>query len=353
MSEARYSAHDLITFATHLLEKVDLPSERAQVMAEMLVEADLMGHSTHGLNLLGPYLQELENGGMTKTGDPAVIADHGASLTWDGRYLPGPWLVVRALELACERVKQHPVVTISIQRSHHIACLAAYLKAVTDQGYLLILACSDPNESAVAPFGGMKPVYSPDPLAVGIPTKGDPILIDISASTTAMGVVRRALNEGKRLPGAWLLDNQGHPTDDPAEFFTEPRGSVLPLGGIDLGYKGFALGLLIEALTGALSGHGRSDPVQQWGASVFIQVMDPAAFGGRDTFLRETEWIAEQSRTNPPRPGHPPVRLPGERGLQRRAEQLENGVTLYPAILPSLQPWSEKLGVPMPAVFPE
>lgn len=125
MSEARYSAHDLITFATHLLEKVDLPSERAQVMAEMLVEADLMGHSTHGLNLLGPYLQELENGGMTKTGDPAVIADHGASLTWDGRYLPGPWLVVRALELACERVKQHPVVTISIQRSHHIACLAA------------------------------------------------------------------------------------------------------------------------------------------------------------------------------------------------------------------------------------
>jgi LDH2 family malate/lactate/ureidoglycolate dehydrogenase len=121
------------------------------------------------------------------------------------------------------------------------------------------------------------------------------------------------------------------------------------MGGLDHGHKGYALALLVETLTGALAGHGRADPTEGWGASVFIQVLSPALFGGAEEFLRQTEHLAATCRATPPRPGVERVRLPGENGLRRRAAQLAHGVDLYPGILSALVPWSDKLGVPAPA----
>jgi L-lactate dehydrogenase len=344
----RYAAADLRAFATALLQRAGLAEDRAGVVAHILVEADLMGHTTHGLQLLAPYLRELDSGMMTAEGEPQVIADHGAALTWDGRYLPGPWLVVQAMETAFERIQAYPVVAVAIRRSHHIACLAAYPKRATDRCLFMLLTCSDPNAQGVAPFGGLRPLYTPNPLAAGIPTQGDPVILDISVSTTTMGLVSRLNQQGQRLPRPWLLDNQGKLSDDPADMQADPPGSILPLGGMDAGHKGFALGILVEALTSALAGYGRAEQPNRWGASVFLQVIDPMAFGGHDAFTRETQWFAEAARSNPTRPGDPPVRLPGSLALQRRTEQLQDGVTLYPTILPGLVGWAEKLGVPLP-----
>ena len=350
--ETLYVASDLITFAVGLLQAVGLAQNRAQVVAEILLEADLMGHSTHGLQLLAAYLGELEADSMTKAGEPSIIADSGSAVTWDGRYLPGPWLMKQALDLAFERIQEHPVVTVVIQRSHHIACLAAYPERATEKGLLMLLATSDPSGRTVAPYGGIQPVYTPNPIAAGIPTQREPIILDISMSATANGIVNRFHSQGRQLPGLWMLDNQGNVSDNPDASFSKPPGSILPLGGLDLGYKGFALGLLVEALTAALGGHGRADEPKRWGASVFLQVLDPAAFGGNDRFIRETEWLAEACRTNPTKPGDPPVRLPGSRALQLRAEQLKKGVALYPSIMPTLKPWVEKLGIPLPMPLP-
>lgn len=349
ITSPRYSAQGLIIFATTLLARSGLSHERARTVAEILVEADLMDHTTHGLQLLAPYLKELETGAMMKDGEPTVIADRGSAITWNGNYLPGPWLVVKAIDLACERIQEHPVVTIAIQRSHHIACLAAYPERVTKKGLFLLLTCSDPRAKAVAPYGGTRPLYTPNPLAAGIPTQSDPIILDVSLSTTAWGVVSRSRQEGKQLPHPWLLDGEGNPTHDPNVVSAEPPGSILPLGGVDLGYKGFALGLLVEALTSALAGYGRIEDEHQWGSSVFLQVIDPDAFGGRDYFLRETQWLASASINNPTRPGDPPVRVPGHRALQRRSYQLEHGVSLYPSIMPALKPWAERLDVALPS----
>lgn len=345
----RYSNQDVLTFAKTLLQQTGLAQDRAKVVAEILLEADLMGHTTHGLQLLAPYLRELESGIMAKEGEPVTVMDQGSAITWDGKYLPGPWLTQQAMELCFDRIEHHPVVTVTIQRSHHIACLAAYPKQATDRGLFMLLTCSDPSVTTVAPYGGIKPLYTPNPLAAGIPAQGDPIILDISMSNTANAMVNRFYNQGQSLPGPWLLDHQGNPTDDPSVLSSEPPGSILPLGGIDLGYKGFALGLLIEALTAALSGHGRSDRATHWGASVFLQIINPDAFGGKDHFIRETEWLAEACRKNPTKPGHPPVRLPGARALQLREEQLRTGVFLYPTILPALTPWAEKFGLALPS----
>jgi LDH2 family malate/lactate/ureidoglycolate dehydrogenase len=345
----RYKADGLKVFAKSLLEKLDLPSERAAVVADILVEGDLMGHTTHGLQLLAAYLKELEEGGMAATGEPEVLQDRGAAVTWNGRYLPGPWLVSRAMDLAFERIAAHPVMTTVIRCSHHIACLQAYLKQATDRGLMMLLMSSDPSCGSVTPFGGCTPVYTPNPIAAGFPADGEPILIDISASTTTNGLTQRLYDAGQQLSHEWLVDNQGRASRDPAVLFTEPPGAILPLGGLDSGHKGFALGLLVEALTASLGGFGRSDRPDHWGAAVFMQIIDPAAFGGLANFKRETGWLAAACRSAAGLPGGSGVRLPGQRGLALRRKYLAEGVQLAPTIMPLLEPWAEKLAVALPA----
>ena len=285
---------------------------------------------------------------MGKQGEPLVVADHGAALTWDGRYLPGPWLVRQAIRIAQARLADVPVMTVVIRRSHHIGCLQAYLKPVTDAGHLILLSCSDPASRTVAPHGGIAPRFSPNPLAAGIPTAAAPILMDISMSTTANAVCKRLATAGQRTPGPWLVNRDGEATDDPNVVLDGQNGALLPLGGMDLGHKGFGLALLVEALTNALGGHGRADAESRWGASVFLQLINPAAFGGRDAFLREATFLAESCRQSPVAAGKPPVRLPGAGALSRRANQIANGVELHPTILPALVPWAEKLRVKLP-----
>ncbi|HTQ30662.1 MAG TPA: Ldh family oxidoreductase [Opitutaceae bacterium] len=345
----RYGAPDLIRFASDLLRHGGLEAEKSSAVAEILAEGDLLGHTTHGLQLLAPYLIDLENGHMTKTGAPLVLADFPAAITWDGRHLPGPWLVLQAIGLAADRAKTNGMCTVVIRSSHHIACLAAYLKRVTDQNLMVLLSCSDPRPASVAPHGGRRPLYTPNPIAAAWPTGSDPVMLDVSLSITSNGFVNRCRAEGRRLPGPWLIDHEGNPTDDPAAAFTQPPGALLPIGGLDHGHKGYALGLLVETLTSGLAGRGRADPQTKWTANVFLQVIDPALFGGAENFLRQTAWLSTACHDTPPRPGFDRVRLPGESGLRRREAQLKNGVELHPGILPALAPWAQKLGVAPPA----
>jgi LDH2 family malate/lactate/ureidoglycolate dehydrogenase len=342
----RYRPADLIDFARRLFEAAGCDADKPAVIAELLVEADVLGHTTHGLALAAGYLAELEAGSMTRTGEPTVVADRAAAVTWDGHALPGVWLTAKGLDLAIERARHYGLAAVAIRRSHHIACLAAYLRRATEHGLMAIIASSDPSSASVAPYGGRRAVFTPDPLAVGIPTDGDPILIDISASITTNGLTNRLKAEGKRFPGPWALDADGCPSDDPAVLFAEPPGTLLPTGGADHGHKGYGLALAIEALTQALPGYGRAEQPEGWGASVYIQVMDPAAFGGAEAYLRQTSWIAAACRANPPVPGVGAVRLPGQQGLARRRQAMVEGVAPYAGIMARLGEWAAKLGVP-------
>jgi LDH2 family malate/lactate/ureidoglycolate dehydrogenase len=255
-------------------------------VAKVLVEADLLGHDTHGLDMLARYLYEIAAGRMAREGEPETLRDSGSALTWDGRRLPGPWLVKRAIATARERLAAHPAVTVVIRRSHHIGCLQAYLKPVTDEGLVLLLTCSDPSGAGVTPHGGVASRLTPNPFAAGFPTGGAPVLLDVSMSTTTNALTKRLYEEGGRLPGPWLVDADGRATDDPAALFGDRRGALLPLGGLELGHKGFALALLIEALTSGLAGHGRAMGRRMGRRS--SSSSSTSAFAGREAFVRET-----------------------------------------------------------------
>src|ERR1051325_3644096 len=110
----KYDATALCKFAKALLLASGLDDDRAFDVADVLLEGDLLGHTTHGLALLPLYLEALRENMMEKYGEPEIVADHGASLTWDGRYLPGPWLVRRAIRVAQERLAKKPILPIGI-----------------------------------------------------------------------------------------------------------------------------------------------------------------------------------------------------------------------------------------------
>ena len=345
---AVYRQRDLAGFASSLFKAAGLKPDRAEIGAAVLVEGDLLGRDTHGLAQLPAYLNALATGTMARDAEIVTVSDHGAVAVWDGQRNLGPWLVHTGIELGMQRARQYGVFNLAIRRSHHIAALSAYLKRATDEGFLVILSSSDPSTASVAPPGGTQAMITPNPMAAGIPTGGAPVLIDISMSTTTNGMVERHRREGRNLPYPWLLDADGVISDDPEVFFTEPKGSILPLGGKDLGYKGFSMGFLTEILTSALSGFGRADPSEGWGASVFLQVLWPDAFGGASEFQRQADHLVKIALDNKRVKDGPAVRLPGRQALALRDKQLREGVGLHPSIIPALEPWALKLDVPLP-----
>lgn len=348
MPDSRFDYPTLLSFAAELGTKVGLPSERARVQAEVLLEADLMGHTTHGLAMLPNFLRAVETGAIRASGDPEVISDRGAAVLWDADRLPGTWLLTHAISEARKRCAEHPVVTFSIRRIGSIAALGAYLRQATDHGLVITIMNSDPAMRTVAPAGSVQAQFAPNPVAFGYPTDSDPVLIDISTSPVANGWVRRWNAEKKKLPAKWVQDPDGNLSDDPATMFTDPPGTMLPLGGLDAGHKGYALALMVEALTAGLTGLGRADKVTGGGTPVFLQLINPNAFAGEPALRREAGWLAAACRASKPRPGTSAVRMPGDGANAKRCEQLANGVALYPGIMPELAKWAEKLGIGVP-----
>lgn len=348
---ARYRHTDLIDCAATLFARAGLDEPLARAVADILVDADLLGYDSHGLQFVPAYLGGVEAGRWTSSGEPAVVKDGGATLLLDGRGLPGQWALLWALERARQRVADHGMVAVTLGAVQNVGCLATYVKRAADHGLLALLMASAPGASVVAPHGGCAGRFSTNPLALGIPAHDHPILIDTSASATSGRKVERHRRAGTRLPLPALVGADGVPSDDPAVLVADPPGAILPGGGADYGHKGFALALLVEAFTCGLFGAGRAQVARGGtgvGNTVYLQLVDPEAFGGVVALREETGFLATICRDTPPLAGGPPVRVPGDRAFAAYAEQLERGVALHPEILPRMEPALRKYDVPAP-----
>ncbi|MEJ8857549.1 Ldh family oxidoreductase [Variovorax robiniae] len=331
--------------AEALLCAAGLDKERAMAVARRMIEADLLGHRTHGLQQLAIYLERLGDGRIATSGEIEVLSDSGANFSWTCARLPGAWAMERLVSQALERSTQHPVVTVTLSNCSHIGALQAYLEDIADQKLLALLMVTDPGVASMAPPGGIDPVITSNPIAACIPTHGDPILIDQTTTLVSNGAVAQHAAQGMLLPGNWVRDNQGRPSNDPHVLSATPPGTLMPLGGEDFGYKGFAFGLLVDAFALALSGFGRDQPRVRGAQGVFLQLMDPAHFGlGKAGFLDATTALVEQCRTARPATGGNGVRLPGERALKDKKAQLANGIVFSQDVLTVLDAWAVRLG---------
>jgi L-lactate dehydrogenase len=345
----RYSVAAATEFAGALLAATGMDGDKARTVARLLVLTDMMGRRTHGLAMAPLYVAEILKGGMQVTGQPEIVRDTGATLVWDGGYLPGIWLVDRAIDQAIARCATHGVVTVAIRRSHHIGCLAALVRQAADRGFIAIIANSDPAGKRVAPYGGTQALFTPNPYAIGYPGAQHPVLVDICASITTTSMTRQKLAAGELFEHPWLLDADGKPTCDPAVLESrEPRGSLQLIGGQEYGHKGFGLALMIEALSQGLSGHGRRDEPTQWGGNVFLQILDPDFFAGRDAFARQMDYLSDRCRENRPIRADGPVRVPGDAAARGIEAAARSGISFDPAAWGAIERCAQELGVAAP-----
>ena len=226
-----------------------------------------------------------------------------------------------------------------------------YVVISTDRGLAAILATSDPSEGFVAPFGGKEALLTPNPIAIAYPGTRLPVWIDVSTSITTVGMTRQKSAANTPFEHRWLIDADGGPTNDPHVLDPGAGGSLLLLGGREYGHKGFGLSLMIEMLTQGLAGFGRQDSEKRWGGNVFLQVIDPGAFAGREAFLRQMDYLTDRCHANAPIDPSNPVRMPGEMAQQRIREAEQYGVTLAPPIVEALTAAAVRLGVSVPAAI--
>lgn len=347
---ARIEQDALAAFAQALLTGAGMEADKAAATAAVLVEGDMIGHDTHGVGLLPWYIDELAAGRMAGSGTYDVVTDRGASFVWNGNSLPGAWLLTEALDLACIRAREFGVVTGVIGNAHHTCALSAFMRRVTERGLIVQMNVSNPAASRVAPYGGTRPVLTPNPIAAGFPTSADPVLIDVSCSITTTTMTQTLAARGERFPEAWALTAAGEPTDDPREV-TERGGSMMPLGGALKGHKGYGLGLMVELLGQGLSGRGRANtPAGPLAQSAYLQVIDPEAFAGLEAFTAQSDHLAEACRSNPPAVGNAgPVRVPGDAAATKRRRALAEGVPVADALWQRLAAMAAVAGITVPA----
>jgi len=344
----KYKFEDLVEFASTILVKAGLESEKAKTVGKILVTADAMGHDTHGLAFLPLYVKALKQGVMKPNGSPVVLKDKGATLAWNGERLSGIWLMNEALNVAAKRAKEFGQCSMTIQEAHHTGCLAAFLPQITEQGLVCYIAVSGPAGKVVVPFGGKTPVLTPNPFAMGIPTNSTPILIDISCSITSHSMAVRLHKQSKNLPGKWAQDANGHATDDPSVIFEGNKGALLPLGGEEYGHKGFALAIMVEAYSQGLAGYGRADNPTGSQTNVFIQIIDPEAFAGVEALKRQTSHLMNSCLESDPIDPNKPVRLPGSSAMKGLIEAKQNGLNLSGEVVESLGPIMKEFNLNLP-----
>jgi L-lactate dehydrogenase len=337
---------DLVACTTALLHASGLAPERATVVADAFVATDLLGIHTHGLFKVPDNVRWLDEGHTRAAGDVDVLADRGAIALWDAGYLPGHWVMREAMQRAIDGASRDGIATIVIRRSQHVAAMAPHVLAAAEQGFACWAVVATPSERLVTVHDGVSPLFSTNPFAFAFPTDDEPIFMDTSFALTSGSAVKTAWLTGRRLGGSPLIDADGRVTDDPAAF---ERGALLPLGGLDFGFKGTGLLLWSELFTTALGGWGRLDePTDGDANSVFLQVVDPACFGAGERARAQASHIEALFADVVPRPGTEGPRVPGRRALARRREQLANGVELGAHIVSRLAAVCAKKGVTFP-----
>lgn len=319
------------------------PDREAALIARHLVEADLRGHSSHGVGVIPSYVAAAREGRLALGRNLDVVLDAGAILVCDGGHGAGQVMAHDAIGLAIERARRHGACVMALRDSHHVGRIGHWAEQCAAAGLVSVHFVNVPNGTAVAPFGGTLARLGTNPFAAGFPREvAPPIIVDFATSRWAYGKVRVASNEGRTLPPGIIVDAWGRPSTDPAALFATPPGALLPFGE----HKGFCLALACELLAGALTG-GETQSGSSGGAmlnSMLSLVLLPTGFGTAEAFAAKLETLAAWVLSHDGA-GSAPVRLPGEPEGETRTRRLREGVPMDPVTWAQIEAAAGTVGV--------
>lgn len=321
---------ELEAFATKLLQAGGTSAAEAQTVAASLVDANLKGYDSHGVMRIPYYVQAIKDGEAVSLAELTILEEGPSRIVADGNWGLGQVQAMRLIHMLSTKAHESGLGLGTMMHSGHIGRLGEYCEKTAADGLVsMLMVNSHGGAVRVAPPGGRAPRLSTNPLAIGVPNGSSPLVLDFSTSATAEGKVRVKKIAGQPCPEGWLIDNQGRPTCDASTLYGNPPGSILPMGGAQA-YKGFGLGLMIEILTGALSGGNcaKTVPYPKKGNCVFILLIDPARFGGADHFQSEVTQLTDYVKSCPRIDGIDEIILPGDPERRLAAQRAAQGIFL-------------------------
>lgn len=320
-----------------------MPDGDAKIITSVIIDTSLDGLDTHGISRLPQYLVALKKGRINPS--PKIkIQEKDTFVLVDGDNGMGQLVAERAMHEVLKAAERYGIGPATVKHSNHFGAAAYYCKMAADRQMVGLIFTNAP--SAVAPWGGKAPYFGTNPIAFGVPAKGNSIVIDLSSSAVARGHVITAAKEGRSIPLGWALDQEGRPTTDPKAAL---NGTLIPLGGP----KGYALALAIEVMSGILSGAAVGGDV----GFIYDDRKDPANIGHTfiaidvsrlmpiEIFNQRMESMISDIKAVPVADGFSEIRIPGERRQSIAQERLSTGIPINPFLMKELQELAAELGV--------
>ena len=346
----RVSFERLSEFIAAAMVKLGLPAADAAIVAALMAEADLQGSEGHGVFRLPQYARRIRAGGVNTRPDIRVVEERAAMALVDGDNGMGHLVMQRAAAIAVEKARTTGVAWVGSRFSNHAGPASLYARMPLAHDMIGVYFAVG-NANHLPPWGGIDMLLSTNPVAAAFPTGAEPpIVLDMATTVAAYGKVKTKAQRGETMPEGWMVDRDGRPLTDPKRA---DDGFLLPLGGMEAGYKGFGLALVIGLLAGTLNGAamGRdvvdfnkdSSSVTNTGQA--IMAIDVAAFGRLDAFKARVDALARDLRGSARMTGVAKIALPGDNSNAARTANRRDGIPLAPELLRELDRIADELGI--------
>ncbi|WP_277679446.1 Ldh family oxidoreductase [Gracilibacillus dipsosauri] len=343
MKETIISCESLLHFTEDVLAKC-LPKREAHLIAETLVDADMRGIFSHGVQRLSGYLKRMEEGLMERETNVVTVSDSYTTAVLDAHNGWGQVASIKAMEIAIQKAKEYGTGFVGVRNSNHNGTATYYTALAAEQGHIGIAMT---NASPImVPFGAKEPSLGPNPISIAIPTgEGKmPIILDMSTSNVARGKIMVAKKNNTPIPEGWAITKEGYPTTDPQEAW---EGYVLPLGP-----KGSGLAIIVDILSGILTGSlfGKQiprqydDPYPQQVGHLFGAIQVGNFIDPKD-FYEKVERKVQETITSEPMEGFDRVYMPGEREQIQKKRSMKEGIPISNNVFEELRATGENYGI--------
>ncbi len=345
MATKRYAKEPLENLVTKLAAGMGVPTEDAARFAEVLVDADLRGVSTHGVSRLNIYLKRIEAGLIDPRAELMIDRLSGSILALNAGNGLGQVQARKALDMLLPLTRQNGVAAATIRNSQHFGALSWYCNYVARQRMVLLAMTN--CEPAMSPEGGYEAFFGTNPIAASFPTgKGFPVKIDLATSTVARGNIIAAQKKGAAIPEGWALDREGNPTTDASAALL---GTVLTMAG----HKGYALAMMVELFSGVLSGAAIGADVgsmyknmnRQQDVGHFFCLFDIEAFLDYKEYLCRVDATIDRIKASKKRPGVEEILVPGERSARQAHINSAAGIPVSDETVAEMEQWCLRLKV--------
>ena len=344
------AADALMRFTSAIFVRAGLSAAHAELVADVLVWANLRGVDSHGVMRVPRYVELIDVGDMNPSPTLTVRTETAAAVLIDCDRAAGPVAMTSAMTAAVRKAKDAGVGLALVRGTTHTGALGYYTLMAAREGMAAIaLAGSTAN---MAYHGARAAGVSTSPISIAVPGGDDaPLLLDMASGIVSRGKLLQAKRTGEPLPEGWALDQNGNPTTD-----AQAAHIPLPMGGP----KGSGLALMVECITSLLVSNAiLAAALEETAASRrhkqngFALAIDVARFGDPGAFRREVDRLVKALKKLPRDPEVGEILMPGERGSRSLEARRRDGIPIPRAIFNELQTLAERLGVAMvPAAGP-